>query len=173
MNKVFLSGNLTRDVEVRYSQTGKAFAKMGIAVRRPFSKDKDAVDFFNLTAWDKTAEFCGRYLVKGSRVLLDGRLQTSTYENKDGAKVNAVDILVDNIEFAGSRPAGGGDTSGGGNYSGGNYNRQSNDNYSRPSNDSYSRPAEPDSYGSRNNAPPKRNDYEFGGEPIDPEDTPF
>ena len=168
MNKVFLSGNLTRDPEVRYTQTGKAYAKMGIAVRRPYSKDKDAVDFFNLTAWDKTAEFCGRYLVKGSRVLLDGRLQTSTYENKDGVKVNAVDIMVDNIEFAGARPAGNGDNSGGSNYGG----RPSDDSYSRPSNDSYSRPAEPDSYGSRSNAPSKRNDYEFGGEPIDPEDTP-
>ena len=62
MNKVFLSGNLTRDAEVRYSQSGKAFAKMGIAVRRQFSKDKDAVDFFNLTAFDKTAEFCGLYV---------------------------------------------------------------------------------------------------------------
>ncbi|MBO4779911.1 MAG: single-stranded DNA-binding protein [Selenomonadaceae bacterium] len=167
MNKVFLSGNLTRDVEVRYSQSGKAFARMGIAVRRQFSKDKDAVDFFNLVAWDKTAEFCGRYLIKGSRVLVEGRLQTSSYE-KDGVKVNAVDIMVDNIEFAGSRPAGSG--SGDDNYS-----RPANDGgYSRPASNSYSRqPAEPDSYGGRNSAPQKRSDYEFGGEPIDPEDTPF
>ena len=172
MNKVFLSGNLTRDVEVRYTQSGKAYARMGIAINRR-SKDKESVDFFNLVAWERTAEFCGRYLVKGSRVLVEGQLRTNSYENKDGVKVNAVDVVVDNIEFAGSRPAGGGDTSGGGNYSGGNYNRQSNDNYSRPSNDSYSRQAERDSYGSRNNAPPKRNDYEFGGEPIDPDDTPF
>ena len=160
MNKVFLSGNLTRDPEVRYTQTGKAYARMGIAINRRY-KDKESVDFFNLVAWEKTAEFCGRYLGKGSRVLVEGRLQTSTYENKDGVKVNAVDIMVDNIEFAGSRPAGNGDNSGGSNYGG------------RPSDDSYSRPAEPDSYGSRSNAPSKRNDYEFGGEPIDPEDTPF
>ena len=80
MNKVFLSGNLTRDVEVRYTQTGKAYARTGIAVKRPFSKD--AVDFFNLTAWDKTAEFMGKWFAKGSRVLLDGRIQTSSYEDK-------------------------------------------------------------------------------------------
>ncbi len=161
MNKVFLSGNLTRDPEVRYTQTGKAFARMGLAVNRR-SKDKDAVDFFNLVAWEKTAEFCGRYLLKGSRVLVEGRLQTSSYENKDGLKVNAVDVVVDNIEFAGSRPA----SDGGGNYSGG-----------RPANDGgYSNNRQTDnrdSYGSRQSAPPKRNDYDFGGEPIDPDDTPF
>ncbi len=149
MNKVFLSGNLTRDVEVRYTQTGKAFARMGIAVRRMFSKDKDAVDFFNLVAWEKTAEFCGRYMIKGTRVLVEGRLQTSSYENKDGVKVNAVDVLVDNIEFAGSKRA---DSSSG---------------------DDYSRPRDTQPYEERNTAPPKRNDYGFGGEPIDPEDTPF
>ncbi|MBR6886898.1 MAG: single-stranded DNA-binding protein [Selenomonadaceae bacterium] len=148
MNKVFLSGNLTRDVEVRYTQTGKAFARMGVAVRRPFSKDKDAVDFFNLVAWDKTAEFCGRYFSKGSRVLIEGRLQTSSYENKDGVKVNAVDVVVENIEFAGSKR----DGDGGGNYSG------------TPANSGYSnRPA----------APSRNNNDDWGGEPIDPEDTPF
>ena len=151
MNKVFLSGNLTRDVEVRYSQSGKAFAKMGIAVNRPYAKEK-TVDFFNLTAFNKTAEFCGRYLRKGSRVLVEGTIQNSNYENKDGAKVYSVDILVDNIEFAGGKPSGD-DTSGGGNYS------HSNDD---------------GGYAKRDNAPPKRDkDYDFGGEQIDPDDTPF
>ena len=147
MNKVFLSGNLTRDAEVRYSQSGKAYARMGIAVNRPYSKEK-TVDFFNLTAFGKTAEFCGRYMMKGTRVLVEGSVQLSSYENKDGVKVNGVDILVDNIEFVGSKR----DGDGGGNYSG------------TPANSGYSnRPAPP----SRNN-----ND-DWGGEPIDPEDTPF
>ncbi|MBQ4405133.1 MAG: single-stranded DNA-binding protein [Selenomonadaceae bacterium] len=145
MNKVFLSGNLTRDAEVRYSQSGKAFAKMGIAVKRPFSKD--AVDFFNLTAFGKTAEFCGRYMMKGTRVLVEGSVQLSSYENKDGVKVNSVDVLVDNIEFAGSKRDGGG-----GDFSG------------TPANNDYpNRPA----------PPPRNNNDDWGGEPIDPEDTPF
>ena len=149
MNKVFLSGNLTRDVEVRYSQSGKAFAKMGIAVNRR-TKEKESVDFFNMTAFDKTAEFCGKYLRKGSRVLVEGRLQTSTYENRDGVKVNAVDIMIDNIEFASSRAS----------DEGGN-------DYSRPANDN-------GGYSKRDTAPPKsRSDYDFGGEVIDPDDTPF
>ena len=150
MNKVFLSGNLTRDVEVRYTQSGKAFARMGIAVRRPFSKDKDAVDFFNLVAWERTAEFCGRYMTKGTRVLVEGRLQTSSYENKDGVKVNTVDVVIDNIEFAGSKRQ----DDGGGN------------DYSKPANDG-------GGYQKREPARPKHDDYDFGGEPIDPDDTPF
>ena len=102
MNKIFLSGNLTRDPEVRYTQSGKAIARMGIAVKRQFSKE-NAVDFFNLQAWERTAEFCQRYLVKGSRVLVEGRLQTYNYEGQDGTKKSGVDIIIDNIEFAGSK----------------------------------------------------------------------
>ena len=102
MNKVFLSGNLTRDPEVRYTQAGKPYARMGIAVNRPYSKEK-VTDFFNLTAWDKTAEFCGRYLVKGTRVLVEGRLQNYSYEGQDGTKRSGVDVIVENIEFADSK----------------------------------------------------------------------
>lgn len=150
MNKVFFSGNLTRDPEVRYTQAGKAYARMGIAVRRQFSKDKDAVDFFNLVAWEKTAEFCGRYMTKGTRVLVEGRLQTSNYENKDGVKVNSVEILVDNIEFAGAKRA-----------------EDVNDS-------SHSKRSDDDSYSERRpSAPPKKDDDGWGGEPIDPDDTPF
>ena len=147
MNKVFLSGNLTRDPEIRYTQAGKPYARMGIAINRRY-KDKESVDYFNLVAWDKTAEFCGRYLHKGSRVLVEGRLQTSNYENKDGVKVNAVDITVDNIEFADNKRSTSGD-----------------DNNSAPANTSYQERRQP--------TPPKKTYDDFGGEPIDPDDTPF
>lgn len=101
MNKIFLSGNLTRDPEVKHTQAGKAWARVGIAVKRPFAKD--TTDFFNLVAWDKTAELLGKYFVKGQKALIEGRLQTSNYENKDGVKVNAVDVVVDSVEFADSK----------------------------------------------------------------------
>ena len=101
MNKVILSGNLTRDPEVRYTQGGKAYARVGIAINRPFSKDKE-VDFFNLVAWEKRAETMGKYLNKGSRIFVEGRLQTSSYE-KDGVKHNGIDIIVENVEFADSK----------------------------------------------------------------------
>ena len=150
MNKVFLSGNLTRDPEIRYTQTGMAYTRMGLAINRKY-KDKDSVDFFNLVAWNKTAEFCGRYLTKGSRVLVEGNLRTNSYENKDGVKVNTVEIWIDNIEFAGSkRSDSGGDEK----------------NYSEPQDTGYTRR-------STQPAPPKKDDYDFGGEDIDPDDTPF
>ena len=102
MNKVFLSGNLTKDPEVRYTNTGKAYARVGIAVNRPFSKDK-TVDFFNLVVWDKSAENMGKYLAKGSRILLEGRLQTSKYKDNAGNERTATDIIVENWEFADSK----------------------------------------------------------------------
>ena len=108
MNKIFLSGNLTRDPEVRYTQSGKAVARMGIAVKRGWrSKNADTdqpdADFFNLVAWEKTAEFCGRYLTKGSRVIVEGRLQNYSYNAEDGTKRNGVDVIVENIEFGDSK----------------------------------------------------------------------
>ena len=135
MNKVILSGNLTRDPEVRYSQSGTAFAKTGIAVNRPYSKNSETTtDFFNITAFGKTAEFCGRYLKKGTSVIVEGRIQNDNYEGKDGVKHYAVNIMVDNIEFAGSKRSGGGGESfgnGGGNYEsnsgGSNYDNDSED----------------------------------------------
>lgn len=159
MNKVFLSGNLSRDPEVRYTQKGTAYARVGIAVNRPYSKDKEkATDFFTVVAWDKTAEFCGNYLKKGSRVVIEGRLQPNSYE-KDGVKVSTVDIVVENIEFGDSkRQSSGGDDD----YS----DRRSS------SNSSYA-----DNFASRREqkaSPRRNNNYDdFGGEPIDPEDTPF
>ena len=101
MNKVFLTGNLTRDPELKQTQSGKIFARVGIAVKRPFSKDKE-VDFFNLLAWEKTAEFLAKYFSKGSRLIVEGHIQTGSYE-KDGVKHNTFDIVVSQIEFADSK----------------------------------------------------------------------
>ena len=103
MNKVILMGNVTRAPEVRYTQSGKAYARVGIAVNRQFSKDKDAVDFFNLVAWDKTAEFMGKWMPKGTKILVEGRLSTSKYKDKDGNERTSTDIIVDNVEFAGGK----------------------------------------------------------------------
>ena len=109
MNKVILSGNLTKDVEVRYTQSGKAVVKIGLAVTRNFKNaegERDA-DFFNLVAWDKTAEFFGKYLSKGTRVLVEGRIQNNNYKDNNGVNHYAQDIVVDNVEFAGAKKDGG------------------------------------------------------------------
>lgn len=101
MNKVFLSGNLTRDPELKTTQSGKSYVRVGIAVKRPYVKE--AVDFFNLVAWEKTAEVLAKWFAKGSRALIEGRLQTGFYENKDGVKINTVDVIVENVEFGSSK----------------------------------------------------------------------
>ncbi|MBO4400623.1 MAG: single-stranded DNA-binding protein [Selenomonadaceae bacterium] len=118
MNKVILSGNLTRDPEIRYTQSGKAMARMGIAVSRPFSKDQ--TDFFTLVAWEKQAEFCGRYLKKGSGVIVEGRVENDNYEDKNGVKHYGVRIQIDRIEFSGSKRQSGGDTEREDDFGGGN-----------------------------------------------------
>ena len=124
MNKVILMGRLTRDPEVRYSQGASqtAVARFSIAVDRRFGKregEPDA-DFFNCTAFGKTAEFVERYLHKGTKIALSGRIQNDNYTNKEGQMVYSVRIIVDDVEFAESKNASGGNAGGYGN--GGGYN---------------------------------------------------
>lgn len=103
MNKIFLSGHLTKDPEVRYTKSGKAVASFSIGVNRFARKgEKPESDFFNLEAWEKTAEFIGRYFNKGSKILIEGRLQNNIYE-KDGVKHYSEKIVVEKVEFADSK----------------------------------------------------------------------
>lgn len=102
MNKVFLSGRLTRDPEVKTSQAGKSYTRVGIAVDRRFSKGNEA-DFFTLIAFGKTAEFIGNWFSKGSKILVEGAVQIDNYEDKEGIKRKDVAVLVDQVEFADSK----------------------------------------------------------------------
>jgi len=100
MNHVTLIGRLTRDPELRYTQSGKAFATFTLAVDRKFKKDQQTqADFIPCMAWDKLAEIVGNNLAKGRRVGVEGRLQTRTYDAKDGSKRSAFDVMVDELEF--------------------------------------------------------------------------
>lgn len=126
MNKVILMGRLTRDPEVRYSQGASqtAVARFSVAVDRRFKRDGEPdADFFNCTCFGKQAEFVERYLHKGTKVVLSGRVQNDNYTNKDGQMVYSVRIMVDEIEFAESKNASGGNGDGGYNnsYSNGGY----------------------------------------------------
>ena len=104
MNKVILMGYLTRDPDIRYSQDGKAVAGCSIAVKRKYVKDKEKdADFFSCSAFGKTAEFVEKYLSQGSRILVTGRIQNDNYTNRDGEKVFAVRIMVEELEFAESK----------------------------------------------------------------------
>ena len=110
MNKAILMGRLTRDPEVRYSQTDSnmAIARFSLAVDRRYKKqgDETTADFFNCTAFGKQGEFVEKYLKKGTKVVVTGRIQNDNYTNKDGQKVYSVQIMVEEIEFAESKAAG-------------------------------------------------------------------
>jgi single-strand DNA-binding protein len=101
MNKVILCGRVTKDIEVTYSQSNNtAIAKFGIAVDgyAKAGQEKKA-DFLNCIAFGKTGEFVSKYFQKGSKILLEGRIQTGNYENKEGKKVYTFDIVVEQVEF--------------------------------------------------------------------------
>ena len=102
MNKAVLIGRLTKDPEVKQTQSGIDVASFTLAVDRTFSKEKEA-DFINIVAWRKTAELCGKYLSKGSLVGISGRIQTRNYENKDKVKVYVTEIVADEVQFLDSR----------------------------------------------------------------------
>lgn len=101
MNKIILSGRLTKEPKVDQTPTGKTVATFSIAVDRPFTaKDgKKEADFINIVVWNKTAELCGNYLDKGSRVLVEGRLQIRSYDGKDGKKKYVTEVISDRVEF--------------------------------------------------------------------------
>lgn len=107
MNKVILMGRLTRDPEVRYSQgdNSMAIARYSLAVDRRFKRDGDeqTADFINCVAFGKSGEFAEKYLHKGTKIVVVGRLQTGSYTNKEGQKVYTTDVVVEEQEFAESK----------------------------------------------------------------------
>lgn len=106
LNKVFMIGRLTKDPEIRYAQNGNAVAGFSIAVDRRYKRDGEPeADFFNCSAFGKTAEFVEKYLKKGTKVVIDGHLQNDTYTDKNGNKVTATKIMVESMEFAESKQA--------------------------------------------------------------------
>jgi len=107
MNKVFLIGNLTRDPELSETPSGVAVCRFAIAVNRRFaSADAERqTDFFNITAWRGLAETVARFTKKGSKVAVAGSIQIRNYEDNQGQKRTAVDIIADEVEFLNSRSA--------------------------------------------------------------------
>jgi single-strand DNA-binding protein len=103
MNKVILMGRLTRDPEVRYSQgdSATAIARYTLAVDRRFKRENEnSADFINCVAFGKSGEFAEKYLRKGIKIAIIGRIQTGSYTNKDGQKVYTTDVVVEEQEFA-------------------------------------------------------------------------
>lgn len=108
MNKVHLIGNLTRDPEVRYTQSGKAVCTFSVAVNDGYGENKKAY-FFPVVVWNKSAEACGNSLHKGSKVAVTGKLTSRQYENNEGKKVTVFEIVADafgGVEFLGKKQGG-------------------------------------------------------------------
>ncbi|MGB5505525.1 MAG: single-stranded DNA-binding protein [Sulfurovum sp.] len=137
-NKIILAGNLTRDIEIKYTQSGSAIGSTAIATSRKFKsqtgEQKEEVLFVDLTFFGRTAEIANQYLRKGSKVLVDGRLKLDQWTAQDGSKRSKHSVTVENLQMLGSKdeaaPMGGNA-----------YSQQGGTDYNAPSNDSYSQPA--------------------------------
>ena len=101
MNRIILLGRLTRDPEVRYTNTGKCVCQFTVAVDRPFANQEGQkeADFIPVNIWGKQGEVCGNSLTKGQRVLVEGRLQIRSYDGKDGIKRTVAEVVADRFEF--------------------------------------------------------------------------
>lgn len=100
MNKVILIGRLTADPDLRYTQSQKPVATYRLAVDRPFKTEgQPEADFITCIAWNKNAEFVSKHLTKGTKIAIEGRIQTRNYDDKDGKKVFVTEVVVDRHEF--------------------------------------------------------------------------
>lgn len=100
VNKVILVGNLTRDPELRYTPQGSAVASFGVATNREWVSDgqkKEAADFHNVVAWNKLGELCSQLLAKGTKVYVEGRLQTRDWMNDAGEKKYKTEVVIDEM----------------------------------------------------------------------------
>lgn len=95
MNSVTLLGRITKDFEGTKAQNGTLIARTSLAINLP----KEGVDFINITAFNKTAENLGKHVKKGERVLIQGHIQTGSYQNKEGKKIYKTEVIVDRFEF--------------------------------------------------------------------------
>lgn len=144
VNNVVLVGRLTKDVELKYTQTGMAVAKFILAVNRQFKKDgQPDADFIACTAFSKTAENLANFMRKGSQIGVVGNIQTGSYDDKDGKRVYTTDVICNNIQFLESRQE----------QQGGQQQTQPQQQYQAP--------------------PQQQQQQPFVGQPMNDEDLPF
>lgn len=106
MNKVILIGRFVRDPEVRYTSNDKCCANFSIAVDRKYKQERQQdADFPRVIAWGKTAEFIEKYFRQGMKIVIEGRIQTGKYTNKEGQTVYTTDVVAESVEFAESKSA--------------------------------------------------------------------
>lgn len=100
-NKIILIGRLTADIELKQTNNGTSVVSFSLAVQKPYNKENDhpEADFIDCVAWKTTAEFISKYFSKGSKLAVCGRLQTRTYEDKEGKKRKVTEVVVDEVDF--------------------------------------------------------------------------
>jgi single-strand DNA-binding protein len=117
VNKVILVGNLGRDAELRYTPGGNAVLNFTMATtdrwNDPSGEKKERTEWHRIVVWGKLGELCGEYLSKGRQVYVEGRLQTRSYDDKDGVKRYMTEIIASDVQFLGSKESGGGRAPGG------------------------------------------------------------
>lgn len=113
MNKIVIIGNLGRDPEMKYTPDGQAVTSFSVGSNRRWKtssgESREETDWFNVSAWGKSAESCNTYLAKGSQVYVEGRLKVRMYSDRSGEQKISLDVSADQVQFLGSgRPGGGG-----------------------------------------------------------------
>lgn len=106
-NRVILAGNLTRDPDIRHIPSGAQVTEFSIAVNRTYKtaggEKKEEVCYVKIITWNKLAENCGKYLAKGRPILIEGRLQSRTWETKEGEKRSTMEVIADRVQFLGTK----------------------------------------------------------------------
>jgi single-strand DNA-binding protein len=118
INKVIIVGNLGGDPEVRYTPSGSAVANFNVATSESWKdkntgEKKERTEWHRIVVWGKLGELCGEYLSKGRQVYVEGRLQTRSYDDKDGVKRYMTEIIATDVQFLGSKESGGSRSGGG------------------------------------------------------------
>jgi single-strand DNA-binding protein len=108
-NRVVLAGHITKDPEIRFTGQGVPVCSFGLAVNRVRSRDKDAVDFFDVNVWREQGEAVANWKRKGDPILIEGRLQYRTWEAQDGSRRSKVDVVADRVQFLGKGDASSGE----------------------------------------------------------------
>lgn len=103
INRVLLLGRITKDLEIRQSQSGTAVLRFTVAVDRPQKNGEKSADFINCIAFGQTAEFIGRYFGKGRMIAIEGNIKTGSYQNKNGDTVYTTDVIVERTSFTGEQ----------------------------------------------------------------------
>lgn len=177
INRVVLTGRLTKDPELKYTITGVAVTRFTLAVNRAFQNaaGENEADFISCVAWRKQAENAANYLKKGSLVGIDGRIQTGSFEGQDGKRVYTTEVVADSVQFLEPKPTG--ESNGGGQQqqqqAPPQQQQQQQQQYSAPQNQ------EQQQYGQQQAPPPpqyqQQQQYQQNSQPIqvDPDDLPF